>query len=31
MIRAKYLGEPLGDLTSIENPTALDEIEKEGS
>jgi acetyl-CoA synthetase len=26
-IRAKLLGEPLGDLTSIENLTSLDEIE----
>lgn len=25
-IRAKYLGQPLGDLASIENPSALDEI-----
>ena len=25
-LRAKYLGEPLGDLTSIENPAALEEI-----
>jgi acetyl-CoA synthetase len=26
IIRAKYLGEPLGDLSSIENPAALEEI-----
>ncbi len=26
LIRAKYLGEPLGDLSSVENPSALDEI-----
>ncbi|MFQ5950089.1 MAG: AMP-dependent synthetase, partial [Nitrospiria bacterium] len=28
IIREKYLGKPLGDLTSIENPRALDEIQK---
>ena len=26
VLRAKYLGEPLGDLSSIENPASLDEI-----
>jgi acetyl-CoA synthetase len=26
VLRARYLGQPLGDLTSIENPSALDEI-----
>ncbi len=26
LIRAKYLGKPLGDLASIENPAALEEI-----
>src|SRR5438067_5750141 len=26
VIRARYLGRPLGDLTSLENPTAVDEI-----
>ncbi|MEO2055305.1 MAG: hypothetical protein ABGX83_08465, partial [Nitrospira sp.] len=26
LIRAKYLGEVLGDLSSIENPSALEEI-----
>jgi acetyl-CoA synthetase len=25
-LRAKYLGEPMGDLTSIENPSSLEEI-----
>ncbi|GBD04389.1 Acetyl-coenzyme A synthetase [bacterium HR19] len=28
LIRAKYLGKPLGDISSLENPSALDEIEK---
>ena len=28
LIRAKYLGKPLGDTSSLENPEALDEIEK---
>ena len=26
VIRARYLGRPLGDLTSLENPTAIEEI-----
>jgi acetyl-CoA synthetase len=26
VIRAAYLGEPLGDLTALENPKAVDEI-----
>jgi acetyl-CoA synthetase len=26
VIRARYLGRPLGDLTSLENPTAVEEI-----
>jgi len=26
VIRAHYLGQPLGDLSSLENPAALDEI-----
>ncbi|HKP54501.1 MAG TPA: acetate--CoA ligase [Chloroflexia bacterium] len=26
VIRAKYLGEPLGDITSLENPAAVEEI-----
>jgi acetyl-CoA synthetase len=28
VIRAAYLGEPLGDLSSLENPQALDEIRR---
>ena len=28
LIRAKYLGKPLGDTSSLENPSALDEIDK---
>ena len=27
-IRRKYIGEPVGDLSSVENPDALDEIKK---
>ncbi|HST03813.1 MAG TPA: AMP-binding protein [Chloroflexia bacterium] len=26
VIRARYLGEPLGDISSLENPTAIEEI-----
>jgi acetyl-CoA synthetase len=26
VVRAKYLNEPLGDITSLENPSAIDEI-----
>jgi len=26
-IKRKYLGQPLGDVSSVENPEALDEIE----
>jgi acetyl-CoA synthetase len=26
VIRARYLDRPLGDLTSLENPAAVDEI-----
>ena len=26
LIRQKYLGEPLGDLSTVQNPGALDEI-----
>ncbi len=26
VIRARYLDEPLGDITSLENPAAVDEI-----
>ncbi len=28
LIRAKFLGKPLGDISSLENPEALEEIEK---
>jgi len=28
VIRASYLGEELGDLTALENPLAVDEIQK---
>ncbi len=28
VIRARYLGEPLGDITSLENPAAVEEIGK---
>ena len=28
VIRAKFLGEELGDLSSVENPEAIDEIGK---
>jgi acetyl-CoA synthetase len=28
VIRARYLGEPLGDVTSLENPAAVEEIGK---
>jgi acetyl-CoA synthetase len=26
VIRARYLGEPLGDISSLENPAAIEEI-----
>ncbi|HLG21246.1 MAG TPA: AMP-binding protein [Candidatus Manganitrophaceae bacterium] len=29
VIRARYLGEPMGDLTSIENPAAIEEVAKQ--
>jgi len=31
VIRAAYLGEPLGDLTSLENPQAVEDIRTAGT
>ena len=28
LIRAAYLGEPLGDVSSLENPAAVEEVRK---
>ena len=28
LIRLKYLGEPLGDTSTVQNPAALDQFEK---